>query len=76
MPLYEYECKHCGSQFEQLVFNRESKIVCKFCGGQNVMRRLSTFAISTAGARPTSGVEPGPCGACGAPQRGMCAVES
>lgn len=76
MPLYEYECKRCGSQFEQLVFNRDTKIICKACGGQHVMRRLSTFAISSGVTRAGSTVEPGPCGACGAPQRGMCAADN
>ena len=76
MPLYEYECKSCGSQFEQLVFNRDTKIACKSCGGQKVMRLLSTFAVSTAGTRSAKALEPGPCGPCGAPQRGMCGMDN
>lgn len=71
MPLYEYECQRCGAQFEQLIFNRETKVACKSCGGERVVRRLSTFAIASAGTR-SAAAEPGPCGACGAPQRGMC----
>jgi putative FmdB family regulatory protein len=72
MPLYEYECKKCGARFEHLVFNREDKVTCTSCGSQNLMRLLSTFAVASSEAASASKFEPGPCGACGAPQRGMC----
>jgi len=72
MPLYEYECKSCGARFEQLMFNREAKVTCKACGGKKVVQLLSTFAIASSGAKSVPVREAGPCGACGAPQRGMC----
>jgi putative FmdB family regulatory protein len=72
MPLYEYRCQTCGVEFEQLVFDREAKVVCKECGAKNVVRLLSTFAVVSAGPRRASPSESGLCGACGAPQRGMC----
>jgi putative FmdB family regulatory protein len=72
MPLYEYEGQSCGAQFEQLIFNRDTTVTCQSCGGERVVRRLSTFAIGSAGTRSVAAVEPGPCGACGAPQRGTC----
>jgi putative FmdB family regulatory protein len=71
MPMYEYECKSCGARFEQLVFNRDAKIVCKQCGAGKVVRLLSTFAVVSPSSS-ASQFEPGPCGTCGAPQRGMC----
>jgi len=50
MPLYEYECKACGEQFETLVSSKkkdESK-TCPACGSKNSERMLSTFAVGTA----------------------------
>lgn len=72
MPLYEYECKRCGAQFEQLIFNHHTKVVCQSCGDERVIRRLSTFAIVSTGISSKAAMESGPCGTCGAPQRGMC----
>ena len=72
MPLFEYECKTCGTKFEQLVFDRTAKIACKSCGGSKVVQLLSTFAVATAESTRKAASEPGPCGTCGAPQRGMC----
>jgi putative FmdB family regulatory protein len=70
VPLYEYQCRSCESRFEQLVFNTKSEIFCRECGSSNVVQLLSTFAVGNAAAR--SAPDPGPCGACGAAQRGMC----
>lgn len=69
MPLYEYQCRSCNARFEQLVFNREQGIVCRECGSGDVSRLLSTFAVASPGAKTP---DPGPCGSCGAAQRGMC----
>jgi putative FmdB family regulatory protein len=46
MPLYDFHCGSCGEEFERLV--RGGDIVeCPSCGGRNVERLLSTFALST-----------------------------
>ena len=75
MPIYEYHCKACGSDFEELTLSaRESDVpACRRCGSQRVGRLLSAFAVHAAAA--PAAIEAGPCGACGAPQRGMCAAE-
>lgn len=70
MPLYEYECRDCGARFEQLVRRQDAEVVCRSCGSGTVSQLLSTFAV--AGATRSSAPEPGPCGACGAPERGSC----
>ncbi len=72
MPLYEYECRECGSRFEQLVLTRHAEIVCQQCGSSKVAQLLSTFAVG--GGSNKSVAEPGPCGACGAPVRGSCGM--
>ena len=71
MPLYEYHCRECDTRFEELVFNREAAIVCRKCGSDKVSQLLSTFAVAGGAGRAP---EPGPCGSCGAAQRGMCGM--
>jgi putative FmdB family regulatory protein len=46
MPLYDFHCGVCGVEFERLV--RAGDIVeCPSCGGRDLERLLSTFALST-----------------------------
>ncbi len=73
MPLYEYECKSCKAKFEQLVFNKNTEVTCRKCGSPNIAQLLSVFAVAASSDR--SEVEPGPCGACGAAQRGTCMLQ-
>lgn len=73
MPLFEYECGSCKTRFEKLVFDRSEKVACRSCGSTNISQLLSTFAVSGTSDRPAP--DPGPCGACGAAQRGMCGMQ-
>jgi putative FmdB family regulatory protein len=72
VPLYEYECRDCRARFEKLVFNRDTEIRCSTCGGDQVNQLLSVFSVS--GKSESAPVEQGPCGSCGAAQRGMCGL--
>ena len=58
MPLYEYACKSCASQFEVLVRASETP-ECPSCHGKDLERRLSVFAAHTAGA-PQRSASPAP----------------
>ncbi len=72
MPIYEYRCRDCGAEFEELgAPSQDSEAVtCRACAGRRVTRLLSAFAVGAVAE--TRAPEPGPCGACGAAQRGMC----
>ncbi len=63
MPIYEYRCRGCESEFEKLTDGRAA-VTCPACGSPQVMRLLSVF-----GARAQSGFadSPGPAagGCCG-----------
>jgi putative FmdB family regulatory protein len=73
MPIYEYRCEQCGAQFEELTSSAgAARVRCRQCSGRRVTRLLSAFAV---GSETAPAAEPGPCGACGAAQRGMCAVD-
>lgn len=68
MPIFEYECKGCGERFEFLTLGSE-KPVCKKCGGTELEKMISSFAVSavSSGSGAPSGFAGG-CGTCGDPR--------
>ncbi len=74
MPIYEYACRDCGSEFEALV--RASSVPeCPQCHSTELAKKLSVFA--TAGSGAAAPLPPmGGCGACGNPDGpGACAFD-
>ena len=47
MPIYEYSCKSCGHQFEELVRGDE-KPACPACGKKQLERQWSVPAAHAA----------------------------
>lgn len=45
MPIYEYHCTDCDTNFEQFVRSMFSQevIACPHCGGQHVKKAISLF---------------------------------
>jgi putative FmdB family regulatory protein len=70
MPIFEFECRDCGTKFEKIVASSASRVTCKKCESSKVTQMLSVFAVSGSSTKLAAS-EPGPC-ACGAPRRGMC----
>jgi putative FmdB family regulatory protein len=53
MPIYEYQCRACQHQFEAIV--RVSELPrCPACGGQELDRLISQFAVDSGGTRQRS----------------------
>lgn len=53
MPMYEFTCKTCGTEFEELCTSVEAeagKVECPECGAKKAVKRLSTFASTGGGA--------------------------
>lgn len=71
MPIFEYRCPDCGARFEKIVGPGSSQVACKTCGSRRVEKLISVFAV-VGGSGKAAATESGPCGACGAPRRGMC----
>ncbi|MBI1872716.1 MAG: zinc ribbon domain-containing protein [Acidobacteria bacterium] len=72
MPVFEYVCKSCSRQFEQLVRHGDHP-ACPDCGGEELEKLFSVFAAAVGGSR--SGPAPGPCGTCGDPRGpGACSM--
>ena len=45
MPIYEYKCRGCGEEFEQLILPRSpSGPVCPSCQGQDLEQMISAFS--------------------------------
>jgi len=53
MPIYEYECRACHHEFEQLVRTGDTP-ACPSCKSQDLERLLSLSAVSTEGTRKTN----------------------
>ena len=72
MPIFEYDCKKCGtvSEFLTGVSANEPEIVCSHCGSSELKKRFSVanFAVREAhsnASAPPCGAGPGEtCGHC------------
>lgn len=50
MPLYDYRCPHCSTEFERLVrFSKADEVACPSCGHTYAQRRLSKIAALRSG---------------------------
>jgi putative FmdB family regulatory protein len=50
MPIYEYECRGCGHQFEQFLRTGDTP-ACPSCQGVDLERLLSHVAVSSENTR-------------------------
>ena len=53
MPLFEYECRKCGHQFEALVVGTR-KPACPQCKSEDLEKKASAFGVGGAGAWSSS----------------------
>jgi len=54
MPIYEYICDDCKSQFEKIVINRQQEISCPACSSKRATIQLSVFSSAIAGGSSKS----------------------
>ncbi len=53
MPIFEYKCAKCGHVMEVLQKGREAgALVCARCGGSDLKKLLSGFAVGKAAETP------------------------
>jgi putative FmdB family regulatory protein len=69
MPIYEFCCRKCQHEFEELVMRKGEVIVCPHCGSQETDKQVSGFAVT--GSARQSGGSGGSCGSC-KPSPGGC----
>ena len=65
MPLYEYVCRACTREFEELG-RADARPPCPACGGTEVERVMSVVAIGRTGGDAAPPVTA--CGTCGDPR--------
>ena len=54
MPIYDYRCRSCGEEFEQLVLGSKAA-VCPACEGADLEQLLSTgIAVSSESIRQSN----------------------
>lgn len=51
MPIYEYECRKCGSQFEFFVLPSSPVASCPSCGKKDLKQLISLCAVSSEATR-------------------------
>jgi len=66
MPIYEFICKECSKNFEDLVMSasRIDEVVCPVCGSGQVKKRMSTFASKPAEGGSSFAFNSGAASAC------------
>lgn len=71
MPMFEFICKKCGEEFEELLFSRDEDVECPGCGSSEVGKKVSVVAFKSSGRFVSSassscaGCSPGPGGCSG-----------
>jgi len=68
VPLYEFSCKSCHSNFERLMSfsSAEGGVACPRCGAPEARRLISTFAaLSKSAAGEVNAFAGGGGGCCG-----------
>ena len=53
MPIYEYACRSCGHEFEQLIRTGDTA-ACPSCKGQDLERLLSHVSVSSEHTRQSN----------------------
>lgn len=49
MPIYEYVCCECKTEFEELVFSQDEVPPCPKCSSTKVEKLMSACAVQTEG---------------------------
>jgi putative FmdB family regulatory protein len=72
MPLFEFVCRSCAEEFEELVFHEGEEVACPKCGKTEVEKKLSRFAFKGSSGKMRTSVggscstcRPGPSGCAG-----------
>jgi len=54
VPLFDFECRACGREFEALVRPNDQPPSCPACGSTDLEKQLPIFAVDTAEKRAAS----------------------
>ena len=71
MPIYEYQCKSCGEEFEFLVLGGDQP-VCPKCGAGEPEKKMSSFGFSVGYKFKPSSAGSRSCAGCSSTDRSSC----
>lgn len=54
MPIFEYQCRACGHQFEQLMLPKSPAAECPSCGKSDLEQLISLVSVSSEQSRKTN----------------------
>lgn len=54
MPIYEYVCEDCGTQYERIVLSKTQEIACPKCESRKKTLQLSVFSARSGSANGAS----------------------
>lgn len=61
MPIFEYQCNACKTEFEKLVFTSDrNKIICPGCKSREVTKKMSATTSVAGSSGSCSGSSPAP----------------
>ncbi len=63
MPIYEYRCKKCETEFECLVLGSDNDVTCPDCQTERVERLMSACSFKSSGNYSSSAGSSG-CSTC------------
>ena len=57
MPMYDFRCGSCGTEFEELVRGKEGEndVRCPDCDSRDIRREISAPCVHTGTGRASSG---------------------
>jgi|Deesub1362A_J573_1020465.scaffolds.fasta_scaffold04311_2 putative FmdB family regulatory protein len=55
MPIFEYRCNDCGTEFEELVSGQNPDVRCIKCASKNINKKFSVFGMSGVEKQVSSG---------------------
>ena len=78
MPIYEYRCRKCGKEFEELVRNDRETPPCPACRADDMEKMMSCCRFKTGGGGGEAYSAPSPSsgggGGCAGCSGGSCAT--
>ncbi len=77
MPIFEFVCKKCKKQFEELVFGQDEAVTCPHCGSTKTEKLMSCCRSKMGGGpnmdAPAAQASPAPSGGgCAGCSGGSC----
>ena len=74
MPIFEFICGSCSHPFEAFI-QGSGEPRCPSCGGTELEKQLSVFAVSGGSGGKEAPAPVAPCGSCGDPRGpGACSI--